>query len=1443
MDYTPGPPVFGAATRTASVGASSPASDQVACPDGSVLTGVRAGLNANHLTIAAGALCSAVTVTNGSVALAGQKDLAGYLAGADPTYDVGDAGCTPGQLVTSFRGAETGSYVDGLALSCRRLFADGAIGAAPREGGQRGRFDFSETTRVRGPYECPTGAVATGIYGSADPLETEEQLFSFGLICRPLSFPTVTPSEYNLSWPTALTVGANSSTDGGILTSGEERWYRFPVQPGSRVGVDLSNLPADYDLTLFTDIDQAFGSLTSVEDLTKLSAEFAGDAFAQSVFSPSVFAQSVFSPSVFSQSVFSPSVFSQSVFSPAAFSQSVFSPSVFSPAVFTASAFAQSVFSPATSIQSVFSQSVFSPSVFTQSVFSDAFSSAQTRSLIGISARAGTAAESLSSATWNNTGHFYVRVHGRNGASSPSRYTLTVTSTPGLCAAPLETFASTPTLTGSPGSAQTVILTDPARMPGTAADKSALASALTTFAGRVGGTVVDLGQSQRVQALQRQADSSALIACPYAKNLAAQAARDIVNSYRDSSDTLKYVVVVGDDSVVPFFRYPDSAGLGPESNYIPPVADDTASEASLRGNYVLGQDAYGAATDLSIKGTVMPLPDVAVGRLVESPTDITSTLQRFVARNGAPLTPTSSLTTGYDFLTDAADKVAGDFSAGVPGGRHDTLITGADVPPSQTTQGSTPSRRTSWTATDLRRSLFGSRHDLVFLAGHFSANNTLAADYTTTVNSTEVASAPANTFADSLILSAGCHSGYTIVDRDGVPNVTVGLDWSEALARQGATLIGGTGYQYGDTDFLEYSERLYADVAHELRIGTGAVPIGRALLEAKQNYLSGTPTLQGIDQKSILEATLYGLPMLGVNLPAAGRLADPSDTSTVSATAVSTGPGAQLNLRSADVTLNTASLGTVQRTLTNLDGGTVTATYLTGPDGVSVNPAEPALPLVNRNVTVPGQVLRGVAMRSATYTDTNGITPLTGAPATETHGVHHPFVTSAFFPGRFATPNYFDALTSGGATRLLVTPAQYRSDGPGSLTSTQRRFSSLGLKLFYSANTARYGDNVPAQAAPPSITDVQAAVAGRVLTFSARVVGHPAAGLQQVFLTYTGQPGSPFHGSWTSLDLTQDPNDSTRWTASLTLPSDQAAADVRYQVQAVNGVGLVGVDDNHGSYFTPGIDPGQVGTGLAATTLRLTAPVPNGGDYADTVTVRATLTRTAGGALGQRAVTFAVGGSTRTVFTDGAGLATAALPLSVVTGTYALVASYEGDDATAASSTAPSPFTVTKQPTTLTLAVTSATATAKLLDKAGLPLREKTVYFAYANAAGTVLAGRTLSTGFAGTAEFPLTDRPTGATQVRVYFGVGATPLPGGATQSFSDPSYSPAGPVSAACPVRHRWLEPTRTPPRRARRSRSRRPACWATTPAPPRQAWRPLRRRPAEPRAGRVIQLRPAA
>nr|WP_231134795.1 Ig-like domain repeat protein [Motilibacter deserti] len=1090
----------------------------------------------------------------------------------------------------------------------------------------------------------------------------------------------------------------------------------------------------------------------SVDDLTRLSAEFAGDAFSPSVFSPSVFSPSVFSPSVFSPPVFSPSVYSPSVFCPSVFSPAVFSPSVFSP--------------------SVFSPSVFSPSVFSPEVFLKAYSNAQARTLVGVSAREGTASEDITASTWNNTGYYYVRVQGRNGASSTDPFEITAAVNGSTCGQ-VQEYASEPTLPGGSGRA-TVVLTDSARVPGTAAQKAQLAQKLDALAARVDGVVVDLNASAKVRRLNQQADDNP--SCPYAKNLVAQAIRDIVNSYRDGAGSLQSVVLVGDDAVIPFFRYADRSGLGPEEDYVPPVEHDSPSEAALRRNQVLGQDAYGAEFDVATKGATMPVPDLAVGRLVETPEEIGLTIDNFLGLAGGVLpAPTSSLVTGYDFLTDAADAVAAELRSGIGGTRNDTLVTDQGVPPStKTPPGGQPSRSTSWTADDLRQSLLGSRHDMVFLAGHFSANDALAADDETTIDTAEIAAAPPGLFSNALVYSAGCHSGYSIVDGEGIPQVTDPLDWSQAFARQGATLIAGTGYQYGDTDFLEYSERLYLGFTRQLRTGTGPVGIGDALAEAKREYLTDTPELRGIHEKALLEATLFGLPMLGVDLPGQ-RLTVEDDSSIADPVPVTTGPGSNaggLGLQVAQVSV-TPTLTPVARPLESTEGPDVTATYLTGPDGLLTNPAEPALPLVNENVSAPGRVLRGVGLRSGTYTDTDGVTPLTGAPATEYSSVHGPFVSAAFFPNRLARVNYFDAIAEGsatGQTRLMLTPTQYRSDAPGSSTTTQRAYSSLGFSLFYSSNTQQYGQNVPALSSPPSLSGVRADIDGSAVTLSAQVVGDPAAGVQQAWVTYTGTPGSPWHGTWSSVDLVQDPDDSTRWTARLQLAPGQSAADVRFLVQAVNGVGLVGVADNSGAYYTPGVDPTAA---TVPTALTLALPAGTSGVYGSTLPVQMTLSAP------QRAgqpVTFAIGGTSRTVVTDAAGVARTDLPLLAAPGVHDVTAAFEGSSTLSPAASDPIPVTVSKAGTSLVITQgpgardtgVSATLTAR-----GLPVRSKTVYLVVSDASGRVLATVARATNSSGTARLGELPLPAGRLTVRAYFASMDVPLPAGGATGTEDAVFA----------------------------------------------------------------------
>ena len=77
-------------------------------------------------------------------------------------------------------------------------------------------------------------------------------------------------------------------------------------------------------------------------------------------------------------------------------------------------------------------------------------------------------------------------------------------------------------------------------------------------------------------------------------------------------------------------------------------------------------------------------------------------------------------------------------------------------------------------------------------------------------------------------------------------------------------------------------------------------------------------------------------------------------------------------------------------------------------------PFEPALPLVNKNVTVPNLILRGVGFFGGTYTDSS-VVPSTGRRHRDIRGVHAAFGSPFFYPMRLATANYFDALDSAAA--------------------------------------------------------------------------------------------------------------------------------------------------------------------------------------------------------------------------------------------------------------------------------------------------------------------------------------------------------------------------------------------------------------------------------------------
>ena len=366
---------------------------------------------------------------------------------------------------------------------------------------------------------------------------------------------------------------------------------------------------------------------------------------------------------------------------------------------------------------------------------------------------------------------------------------------------------------------------------------------------------------------------------------------------------------------------------------------------------MLSDDFLASNTTVSLHGNEFPVPNLAIGRLVETRTDIEGMIDSFLAPNGSVLTPTTSLVTGYDFLADAATNVKTTLASKIGGAaaNHETLITNRGVSPG--TVGTPPTG--SWTAADLRRELLTERNDIVVPGRPLQRERRPRRRLPTNILTTELGSVPASLLEKTIVFSAGCHAGYNIVNEHAVQGTTQPLDWAQAFAQKKVTLIAGTGYQYGDTDFLAHSERIYAEFARQL-----GGPVGSSLLRSKQLFLEETPGLSALDEKALLETTLFGLPMFGVNLAPsrhcrAGRPVVPR-----------TWAGARVPPSASRSSLTSPSRprpATCSRRPLNGLGGS--ATWFEGTGGkVAVKPMQPVLPLTSANVTAALQPL--VAGRS-----------------------------------------------------------------------------------------------------------------------------------------------------------------------------------------------------------------------------------------------------------------------------------------------------------------------------------------------------------------------------------------------------------------------------------------------------------------------------------------------
>lgn len=658
----------------------------------------------------------------------------------------------------------------------------------------------------------------------------------------------------------------------------------------------------------------------------------------------------------------------------------------------------------------------------------------------------------------------------------------------------------------------------------------------------VHGTVLDVSTDDAVaaayEAWNAAHDGAATDANALA-NATAEAIGRRVLVELSANPQIQYVVIVGGDHVIPFFRRADhNPTQWQESTYAGAfLPTNTTVYEALWANTFLTDDCYTdhQRTPVTASGWFGPdlcIPDLAVGRLVETPQEIRAAVDAFVAIGGeVTLGPAIVGSTAGD--DDGADE-AGDESG---------LTLDLDDNQCQLLRKAGLVARCRQSNRRFRERLLdthfttavAAQHSSHYGVGLFRSSDVLESDVS---------------YVGMLLATIGCHAGLSVPPR-APGSEAVDHDMPQAILGRGGTLIGLTTYGYGTKEGMGYSESFSRLLTQELlRAEPGqVVEIGPAIVRAKQAYITrhwGEAGAAGgftyLDEKVVLPVTLYGLPMLRVRLP-----------DTAGQARLGLVPPAPADVRlTASTTISTVHV--VNPALYHeysLAGGRYFDYdgQLFERVGLPLQPARDlALPVASGVRTA-----RGALLRSATFTTFAPFTPyraqawaLSAEGQTTTQPVkrgpiYMPLVAyqSPVSPWDHTLPFRFVYLDYGGSSAYLFTVLGAYNEHTGE----ERRYDSLVVDIVYGD-----GDDVT----PPAIVQSDSFAAYGHLRLLAQA-GDPS-GISQVI----GVCEYAAEGRWVSVDLRRE---GERWLGSC----PTAEGVTRTLLQVVDGAGNVTI----GEWQTP----------------------------------------------------------------------------------------------------------------------------------------------------------------------------------------------------------------------------------------------------------------------------------
>ncbi len=606
-------------------------------------------------------------------------------------------------------------------------------------------------------------------------------------------------------------------------------------------------------------------------------------------------------------------------------------------------------------------------------------------------------------------------------------------------------------------------------------------------------------------------------------NAVASAVQAVIAQQAQQYPNLEYLVLVGADTMIPFYREADGTDY-PERNYLrtanlPPPGVITASvSTALNDNMTLSDAPYGRL------GALPDARELAVGRLVETPTEIitqVTTFTRFLVIKDAHNAVVGG---NVDYLMDAAPLMA------------DDLSTRAHL-------STTTALGTAWSTDKVRDDMLVSLPDVAVILARTTHNSVATADsiLDTTAVTTSLPDKPSSSH---LILSLGDHSGLSVPDNKGV----VRPDLPQAIAGRGVTLVAPTGYAWAQRDVVGLSEALglafLEALGRQPSASTGPITVGQALREARTQLRLASRAWNDYDAKVADQLTLYGLPMLAFHW-SLGQPLQRAGASKVE-------PSVRLQTPQDSTPIIISDMNRVIYLWENLGeyephrGSAGDYYSYAGLLNIHAAPGYPILPRLTwatYNTLADGAVPRGTLFLGGRYTSET-MTPLVASPVVaeanqarplNSWGGWYPSIPQALNVASNQQTQLVLALTS--AQRLSATSVQ------------ERRLTQARFEVIYSTHAA---------SAPPTLSAPSVQWEGS--NIRVHVQASSATGVQRVLVTYTAGPNAQGIGVWQSVELQRQGDE---WVGLL-----PTAQPVTYLVQAVGASDAVAVDDNNGQYYS-----------------------------------------------------------------------------------------------------------------------------------------------------------------------------------------------------------------------------------------------------------------------------------